>query len=184
MDGSKGATRMPNKPMLENSIMLVVLGIVFASCAGDAGEGEGAASTVAHEDTSATAGTSTRAATEGSTQDTEPGVDDSHGSSSGTDGSGSVSTTDAEASTGETEAGACGARDECRTMADCEPGQYCDDCRCCEPEVLVCGTRPPPGGVYCEDDPDTMFLCPPGLECCGSKNNCYDPVREPDFCLP
>jgi hypothetical protein len=111
--------------------------------------------------------------------------DGSAGSSSGS----TSSETDENAavedvgSAGGTE-GPCGQEDACRTAEDCGPGQLCVDCSCCDPEVggLACGDRPPPGGTRCEDEPGTMFLCPSPYVCCGSKELCYDPTREPDFC--
>jgi hypothetical protein len=86
-------------------------------------------------------------------------------------------------SAGDTD-GPCGEGDACRTAEDCEPGHLCVDCSCCDPQSgdLACGDRPPPGGTRCEDEPGTMFLCFSPYVCCGSKELCYDPMRDPDFC--
>lgn len=39
-----------------------------------------------------------------------------------------------------------------------------------------------PGHVYCTEDPTDMFECFGDQICCVTKDLCYDPQSEPDFC--
>jgi hypothetical protein len=117
----------------------------------------------------------------------ESSVTEASDATSGADASETTSGSGAESASGAEGGGVCSDDDECRTAEDCMPGQLCSGCSCCDPGEegginLECGEQPPPGGQYCVDEPGTMFICVPPQVCCGSKEQCYDPERDPTFC--